>query len=66
MRVVKPYLVIGTVIFIWALLILRTRFRKVAEEAQVGTERATGRFLDLFKSRHFVLGAGRSGTLLCR
>lgn len=56
MRVVKPYLVLGTVIFIWALLILKTQFPKVAEEAQAGAERAKGRFLDLFKYRHFVLG----------
>jgi FHS family L-fucose permease-like MFS transporter len=56
MRVVTPYLVIGSVIFIWALLILKTKFPKVAEEAQVGAERAKGRFLDLFKYRHFVLG----------
>ncbi len=56
MRVVTPYLVIGSVIFIWALLILRTKFPKIAEEAQTGAERAKGRFLDLFKYRHFVLG----------
>jgi FHS family L-fucose permease-like MFS transporter len=56
MRVVMPYLVIGAIIFIWALLILRTKFPKIAEEAQSGAERAKGRFLDLFKHRHFVLG----------
>ncbi|MBZ5545497.1 MAG: L-fucose:H+ symporter permease [Acidobacteriia bacterium] len=56
MRVVTPYLVIGTIIFIWALLILRTKFPKIAEEAQTGAERAKGRFTDLFHHRHFVLG----------
>jgi FHS family L-fucose permease-like MFS transporter len=56
MRVVKPYLVLGTVIFIWALLILVTQFPKIAEEAQSGAERAKGRFLDLFQHPHFVLG----------
>jgi len=56
MRVVMPYLVIGAIIFIWALLILRTKFPKIAEEAQSGAARAKGRFLDLFKHRHFVLG----------
>ncbi|MGD0460177.1 MAG: L-fucose:H+ symporter permease [Terriglobia bacterium] len=56
MRVVKPYLVLGMVIFLWALLILATKFPKIAEEAQAGAERAKGRFLDLFKYRHFVLG----------
>ncbi len=56
MRVVKPYLVIGAVMFIWAMLILRTRFPKIAEEADQGPNRAKGRFLDLFKHRHFILG----------
>ncbi len=56
MRVVKPYLVIGTVIFIWALLILRTKFPKIAEEAHIGAERVKGRFADLFHHRHFILG----------
>jgi FHS family L-fucose permease-like MFS transporter len=56
MRVVTPYLVIGSVIFIWALLILRTKFPKIAEEAQSGAERAKGRFADLFHHRHFILG----------
>jgi len=56
MRVVKPYLVLGAVIFIWLLLILRTRFPRVAEEMQSGPRREKGRFLDLFKMRHFVLG----------
>jgi FHS family L-fucose permease-like MFS transporter len=55
-RVVKPYLVLGTMIFIWALLILRARFPKVAEEAQTEAERTKGRFLELLKSRHLVLG----------
>jgi len=56
MRVVKPYLVIGSVIFIWALLILKTKFPKIAEEAHSAVEREKGRFLDLFKHRHFYLG----------
>ncbi len=56
LRVVKPYLVIGSLIFIWALLILRTKFPKIAEEAQAAAERAKGRFSDLIHHRHFVLG----------
>jgi FHS family L-fucose permease-like MFS transporter len=56
MRVVTPYLVLGTVILIWALFILATKFPKIAEEGQSGAERAQGRFLDLFHHRHFVLG----------
>jgi FHS family L-fucose permease-like MFS transporter len=56
MRVVTPYLVIGAVIFVWALLIMRTKFPKIAEEAQTGATREKGRFLDLFHHRHLVLG----------
>lgn len=56
MRVVKPYLVIGSLMFVWALLILRTKFPKIAEEADQSGERAKGRFADLFKHRHFILG----------
>jgi len=56
MRVVKPYLVIGTVMFIWAILILRTKFPKLAEEADEGPDPMKGRFADLFKHRHFILG----------
>jgi len=56
MRVVKPYLVIGSLMFVWALLILRTKFPKIAEEAEQSGERAKGRFADLFKHRHFILG----------
>jgi FHS family L-fucose permease-like MFS transporter len=56
MRVVTPYLVIGTIIFVWALLILRTKFPKVAEEVHEGAERVKGRFADLFHHRHFMLG----------
>jgi MFS transporter, FHS family, L-fucose permease len=56
MRVVTPYMIIGGLIFFWALLIMRTKFPKIAEEAQSGAERAKGRFADLFHHRHFVLG----------
>jgi FHS family L-fucose permease-like MFS transporter len=56
MRVVTPYLVIGAVIFIWALLVLWTKFPKIAEEAQDSADRGKGRFADLFHHRHFLLG----------
>ena len=56
MRVITPYLVLGMVVFLWALLIVRTKFPKVAEEAETGEARRRGRFRDLFKHSHFVLG----------
>jgi FHS family L-fucose permease-like MFS transporter len=56
MRVVIPYLVLGTVVFIWALLILRTKFPKIAEEADLGGSRRHGKIRDLFRYPHFVKG----------
>lgn len=56
LRVVTPYLVLGSVIFIWALLILKTKFPKIADEAEPAEERAPGRVRDLLHYRHFVEG----------
>lgn len=56
MRVVTPYLVLGSIMFLWALLIGVTKFPKVAEEAEPHEGRQKGRFRDLFHHRHFVLG----------
>ncbi len=56
MRVVAPYLVLGCVVFVWALLIMMTRFPKIAEEADSAEGRHKGRFTDLFKHPHFVKG----------
>ena len=56
LRVVKPYLVLGSVMFLWAALILLTKFPKIAEEAEPHAQRQKGRFRDLFHHRHFVLG----------
>ena len=54
MRVVEPYLVLGAIVFCWALLILRTKFPRVADE--VSPDEPKGRIRDLFRYRHFVLG----------
>ena len=56
LRVVHPYLVLGTVIFLWALLILKTKFPKVAEEAEPANGRAHGKARDLIHYPHFVQG----------
>ncbi len=54
MRVVRPYIVLGVVVFIWAILIIRTRFPKITtEENEAGSK---GRIRDLFKYRHFIGG----------
>jgi FHS family L-fucose permease-like MFS transporter len=56
LRVVTPYLVLGTIIFIWALLILQTKFPKVAEEAEVVDAKRYGKSADLIRYPHFVQG----------
>jgi FHS family L-fucose permease-like MFS transporter len=54
--VVRPYIVLGMVVFGWALLLIRTKFPKVADEAQPDAKREKGRFRDLLKYPHFVQG----------
>src|SRR6476659_8071057 len=44
LRVVKPYLVLGTVALIWAILILRTKFPAIQSEHEAGGDH--GRFRD--------------------
>jgi MFS transporter, FHS family, L-fucose permease len=53
MRVVKPYLALGTFAIAWALLILRTKFPTVQSEHEAGGDR--GHFRELFHYPHFWL-----------
>jgi MFS transporter, FHS family, L-fucose permease len=55
LRVVHPYLVLGTIIFVWALLILRTKFPQVAEEAEPAGQ-SHGKASDLLHYPHFTRG----------
>jgi FHS family L-fucose permease-like MFS transporter len=54
MRVIPPYVVIGCVVLIWALLMIRTKFPRVAGEGVSEAGEDKGRFLDLFKYPHFI------------
>jgi FHS family L-fucose permease-like MFS transporter len=54
MRIITPYLVLGTVVFLWGLLIARTRFPKLGEENLSVKSDAHGHFRDLFHYPHFV------------
>ena len=54
MRVVRPYMVLGVVIFLWALLIMRTKFPKIAAEESTGENKGNSR--ELLKQRHFLTG----------
>jgi FHS family L-fucose permease-like MFS transporter len=54
LRVVKPYLVIGFIALLWAVLIVRTKFPAMnsEEEKSSGTD---GSFRHLLSQRHFIL-----------
>jgi FHS family L-fucose permease-like MFS transporter len=53
LRVVKPYLVIGAIALIWALLILRTKFPSIQSEHE-NESGDRGHLRDLFRYPHFL------------
>lgn len=53
LRVVKPYLAVGAVAILWALLILRTKFPTIQSEHEAGGDH--GRFSELFRYPHFLM-----------
>src|ERR1035437_6915467 len=53
MRVVNPYLVLGAVVLVWAVLILLKKFPPVHSEHEDGGDQ--GQIRDLLKHRHFML-----------
>ncbi|MGE5568574.1 MAG: L-fucose:H+ symporter permease [Rhodospirillales bacterium] len=55
MRVIAPYLVLGCVVFVWALLLMMTKFPKLAGEVEEQNGGSKGKISDLFRYRHFVL-----------
>ncbi|HEY4977709.1 MAG TPA: L-fucose:H+ symporter permease [Candidatus Acidoferrum sp.] len=54
LRVVRPYLVLGVIAAVWALLIIRTGFPVVAGETGA-TNDDHGSFRQLLRQKHFVL-----------
>jgi FHS family L-fucose permease-like MFS transporter len=54
LRVVRPYLVIGVIALIWAVLILRTKFPSIQEEHE-NSAGDHGHFTELFRHPHFLL-----------
>ncbi len=54
LRVVKPYLVIGAIAIIWAVIILRTKFPSIQSEHE-SSAGDHGRFRDLLRYPHFLL-----------
>jgi FHS family L-fucose permease-like MFS transporter len=53
LRVVKPYIVIGVIAFIWAILILRTKFPSIHSEHE-NESGDHGHLRDLFRYPHFL------------
>jgi FHS family L-fucose permease-like MFS transporter len=54
MRVVRPYLALGVVVFLWAILIIRTKFPGIAAEEDKSENKGNPR--ELLKHRHFFMG----------
>ena len=54
LRVVKPYIVIGVIALIWAVLILRTKFPAIQSEHE-NESGDRGHLKDLFRYPHFLL-----------
>ncbi len=54
LRVVRPYLVLGVVAIVWALLILRTKFPAISSENEAA-DGDHGSFSQLLRQRHFLL-----------
>jgi MFS transporter, FHS family, L-fucose permease len=55
MRVIAPYLVLGALVLIWALLIYRTPFPAVALRQPTGANEARGGYRELLRYPHFLL-----------
>lgn len=53
LRVIRPYLVLGSVALIWAVFIWRTKFPEIQSEREDETHH--GKFSELLRHRHFVL-----------
>lgn len=56
MRVVTPYLILGIVVLIWALLILKTKFPHIEDGENEKDHQTKGSFRALLKYPHFVRG----------
>ena len=54
MRVVTPYMIIGIIVFLWAILIMRTKFPSIKAEQEDPNHRS--KFSDLIKFPHFIKG----------
>jgi FHS family L-fucose permease-like MFS transporter len=56
LRVITPYVLLGCVVFLFAFLIMSTKFPKIAEESSSTGDEPKGSFRQLLKYPHFVQG----------
>jgi FHS family L-fucose permease-like MFS transporter len=54
MRVIVPYLVLGAVVLVWALVIYRTPFPAIATAPAAGSDEAHGSYRELLRYPHFL------------
>ena len=54
MRVVRPYMVLGVIVLLWAILIMRTKFPVITSEETKDHKKGNPR--ELFRYRHFLTG----------
>jgi FHS family L-fucose permease-like MFS transporter len=54
LRVVRPYLALGFVVLLWAILLMRTKFPVITAEEEKNNGK--GNPIELLKHRHFILG----------
>jgi FHS family L-fucose permease-like MFS transporter len=56
LRVITPYVVLGSIVFLFAVVLMSTRFPKIAEESGSAGDAPKGSFRELLKYPHFVQG----------
>ncbi|MEJ2009344.1 MAG: L-fucose:H+ symporter permease [Acidobacteriota bacterium] len=56
LRVIRPYVVLAVIVWVMAILILRTRFPKIKEEGEAKDTRDKGKLSDLLHYPHFLQG----------
>jgi FHS family L-fucose permease-like MFS transporter len=54
LRVIAPYMVLGVVVLVWALLLLRTKFPEIEGDTSAVDVRKSGGYLKLFRYPHFL------------
>jgi FHS family L-fucose permease-like MFS transporter len=56
LRVITPYVVLGSIVFLFAVVLMSTKFPKIAEESGSASDAPKGSFRELLKYPHFVQG----------